>query len=254
MPYLPILLTAWLGLSSFHPPCDALIAPTVYVPRLYQASSLEAATATPETDAKSTFLQSLDPTVGLINDGSSTRTQLLNNVLEQGAGLPNPGSLASFASVAPGTWRVVYAPHMTTMAGLARGRFSVQYTLEEDGTIISHARYNFPLFNLYGYLSVSGTYGSVNDQVCRVDFDEAWMKSLDKNDNDGDYLAEEDDGPYPTIDSVPDSISKTIIRNVGRALFIEPFAVFPVSYLDEDLIVFDFELLGTRICAKRYKS
>ena len=66
-------------------------------------------------------------------------------------------------------------------------------------------------------------------------------------DNDNSF----EQGPYPNIDSVPDGISKTLIRNIGRALFIEPFAVFPVSYLDNELIVFDFELLGTRICARK---
>ena len=142
---------------------------------------------------------------------------------------------------------------------------------------LGHARYNFPLFNLYGYLSVSGTYGSdeiclnycmnshsvpvsyllnryslllksckpkVNDDVCRVDFDEAWLRTFDNDDS-------FEEGPYPDVTSVPDSISKTLIRNIGRALFIEPFAVFPVSYLDNELIVFDFELLGTRICARK---
>jgi len=81
---------------------------------------------------------------------------------------------------------------------------------------------------------------SVNDNVCRVDFDEAWIRKCDDSFN---------VQPYENIDSVPDSISKTLIRNMGKALFIEAFAVFPVSYLDNDLIVFDFELLGTRICA-----
>ena len=83
----------------------------------------------------------------------------------------------------------------------------------------------------------------VNNRVCRVDFDEAWIRSFD-NDSFG-------QGPYPDIERVPDSIMKSLIRNIGRALFIEPFAVFPVSYLDNELIVFDFELLGTRICARK---
>lgn len=83
----------------------------------------------------------------------------------------------------------------------------------------------------------------MNNVVCRVDFDEAWVRSFD-----GESF---DMGPYPDVASVPDSISKSFIRNVGRGLFIEPFAIFPVSYLDDDLIVFDFELLGTRICARK---
>ena len=88
----------------------------------------------------------------------------------------------------------------------------------------------------------------VNNEVCRVDFDEAWIRTFANNDE------STEQGPYPDIASVPDSISKILIRNIGRLLFIEPFAVFPVSYLDNDLIVFDFELLGTRICARKEGS
>ena len=86
---------------------------------------------------------------------------------------------------------------------------------------------------------------TVNDDVCRVDFDEAWIKMLD------DDTFEEQ--PYASIAEVPDSIVKTLIRNIGQALFIEAFAVFPVSYMDNELIVFNFELLGTRICARKEK-
>ena len=86
---------------------------------------------------------------------------------------------------------------------------------------------------------------TVNDDVCRVDFDEAWIKILD------DDTFEEQ--PYASIAEVPDSIVKTLIRNIGRAVFIEAFAIFPVSYMDNELIVFDFELLGTRICARKEK-
>mmetsp|Transcript_4672 Transcript_4672/g.10059 ORF Transcript_4672/g.10059 Transcript_4672/m.10059 type:complete len:243 (+) Transcript_4672:58-786(+) len=198
---------------------------------------------------KSKFLEALDPDRPYdLNARSETRTQLLNEVILKGSlpgggGLSNPGSVRSFSSVAPGTWRVVYAPHMTIMAGLFRGEFSVQYDLEENGTLTSHAKYKFPLFNLHGYLSTSGTYGSVNDDVCRVDFDEAWIRSFDDDSF--------EQGPYSDIGSVPNSIMKSLVRIIGRALFIEPFAVFPVSYLDDELIVFDFELLGTRICARK---
>ena len=83
----------------------------------------------------------------------------------------------------------------------------------------------------------------MNNVVCRVDFDEAWVRSFGGESSDR--------GPYPDIASVPDSISKSLIRSVGRALFIESFAIFPVSYLDDELIVFEFELLGTRVCARR---
>ena len=61
----------------------------------------------------------------------------------------------------------------------------------------------------------------------------------------------ENDEPYPKIESVPDSMLKSLIRTLGKAAFIEPFAVFPISFLDSETIVFDFELLGTRICARK---
>lgn len=88
---------------------------------------------------------------------------------------------------------------------------------------------------------------AVNNDVCRVDFDEAWLRLFEDQ-------VSSDEGPYNNITDVPNSTWKSFIRNMGRASFIEPFAVFPVSYLDNDLIVFDFKLLGTRICARKEKG
>ena len=136
---------------------------------------------------------------------------------------------------------------MTSIATLLNvADLSVQYILKDDRSIISHARYSFPLLNIHGYLSVSGTYNTVNnDTICRVNFNEAWIRSFIDNQSSINI------GPYQTIDNVPDSIIKSAIRNIGRLLFVEAVAVFPVSYLDEEFIVFDFELLGTRICARK---
>ena len=59
------------------------------------------------------------------------------------------------------------------------------------------------------------------------------------------------DGPYPFLDNVPESLSKNIITTLGNLFFVDIVSVFPVSYWDTDLVVFDFELLGTRICARK---
>jgi len=185
---------------------------------------------------KSRFFNSLD-CVNDLNKASKERTELLNDIIEKGDSVSNPGSRESFMPMAPGRWRVIYAPHMTTMAGLAGGQFSVQYDLNEDGTIVSHAKCDFPFFRFKGILSTSGTYDSVDNQICRVDFNEAWVQVREE--------------PYPNIESVPNSMFKTLIRNLGRAAFIEAFAVFPISFLDSEMIVFDFQLLGTRICARK---
>lgn len=211
---------------------------------------------------KRIFFESLD-TDGTLNEASKERTNLLNKMIagkvitenlnvipgnvsgeyKPSLSLKDPGLMQSFSKVASGTWKVVYAPHMTTISGLFGGKFDVQYTLNPDGTMVSHARYEFPIIKS-GYLSVSGTYGSVDENVSRVDFNKAWIKPLV-----GDNI--EYDMPYNSLDEVPDSFVKNAINSIGKAMFIDAFAMFPVSFLDDDTIVFDFELLGTRICAKK---
>ena len=103
-----------------------------------------------DTTTKSKFLQSLDIPYEL-NKGSKERTKLLNDVIDAGGGLLNPGSQESFESVATGSWRVCYAPHMTFMSGLARGEFSVQVSLTcyED-----HCFLNAILISMYHKSSV----------------------------------------------------------------------------------------------------
>jgi hypothetical protein len=55
----------------------------------------------------------------------------------------NPGALASILAIGPGTWKVVYAPHMTTIAKLAGNlQLDVQYILYEDQSIESHAKFS----------------------------------------------------------------------------------------------------------------
>lgn len=211
--------------------------------------------------SKDTFLDSLtyDNT---LNEGTKRRTELLNDMISNKMEVTikevlknqknsdttvsaiNPGSLASFLPVAPGTWKVVYAPHMTTIAKLAGGLdLDVEYILHADQTIESHAKFSsLPLGIKSVYLSVSGKYDSISDTVCSVEWDKAWVKLITNSD---------DDKPYASLSDVPDSPLKTAITNVGKVAFIRPFSIFPVSFLANDLTVFDFEALGTRICARK---
>mmetsp|Transcript_5442 Transcript_5442/g.8281 ORF Transcript_5442/g.8281 Transcript_5442/m.8281 type:complete len:272 (-) Transcript_5442:18-833(-) len=229
---------------------------------------------------KEAFLTSLDHLDDRLNEATTKRTDLLNQLIANkidssvdpqqksvvagnkqsddngnSMSIQNPGKWESMLPVAPGTWQVTYAPHMTTMAKLfGGGEFRVQYILHEDGTMESHARLDFPfLLGLRAlYLSVSGTYGSVSDDVCRVDFNEAWIKAIPMPSSEDGVVV--DDTPFANLSDVPDSPLRSIITNVGRTFFIENFSIFPVSFLDDDLIVFDFELLGTRICARKVSS
>ena len=135
---------------------------------------------------------------------------------------------------------------MGRLAVGGRDGFSpVLYDLKVDGTMISHARYDFPVVGS-GWLSVSGTYASQDEQdMCRVDFDKAWIKVVNSNEDDV------DDQPFASLDDVPSSLAKSVIQALGQLFFIDAVSIFPVSYLDQDLIVFDFKLLGTRIVARK---
>ena len=237
-------------------------------------------------------MSSLD-SLATLNDGTKERTRLLNDLVDnkqeigiqelmQSSSLWNqllktakggndndndmnaspsatkPGSLESMLPVAPGQWKVVYAPHMTTIRDLVRGNsvdsgmasLDVRYDMRPDQTITSHATFrDFPWMKPFGvrtvFLSVSGRYGSVDDdRVCFVEWDKTWVRVVANDDYDIDE-------PYATLEDVPTSMEKNVINAIGKVLFIRPFSVFPVSFLDQDLTVFDFELLGTRICARK---
>lgn len=191
--------------------------------------------------AKKNFIESLDdPTA--FNIATKDRTRLVSALAHENP-TPSPGSTKSFTPLAVGKWRIVYAPHIYTMARLGGGAFDpVHYILKPNGVMTSHARFEFPFVGS-GWLSVSGTYGSEDeDRVCRVDFDEAWIKIGNED---------PDDSPYESLESVAPSFWKDCIQALGKFFFIDSVSVFPVSYLDNDTIVFDFELLGTRICARK---
>lgn len=228
-----------------------------------------------EKDASSTALFRM-------NAPTEERTALVCAMTETNP-TPSPGSEESFASLAPGIWRVVYAPHIATFGIVASkllsavftssplfaknaetaatGRKSrshrdcslafdpVYYLLRPDGTMTSHARLVFNFGDdseSVVWFSVAGTYSSQdNDQVCRVDFDEAWVRS--STDSSQPVRLP----PYPSLELVPKSLGKNVINALGKFFFVDAVSTFPVSYLDDDCIVFDFELLGTRICAKK---
>lgn len=231
---------------------------TSLFPKSRGAKTTTTTTKTPSnnTSAKDRFLASLTD-LDTLNQHDKDRTRLLQEMVDSKNEVPiqeykrnadtrysiqDPASWQSMQSVAKGTWKVVYAPHMTTMAEIGGGSLDVSYILSEDGTMISHAVCTFPWLWPRGcvVLSVSGTFSSVSSTVCRVDFDRAWV-TLDSKE------------PYAAFEDVPENGSKDIISSLGQLFFLEQVSVFPVSWLDDNLIVFDFEQLGTRICAKKIK-
>lgn len=142
------------------------------------------------------------------------------------------------------------------------GQFDpVLYILQPNGKMVSHARYDIPLLGLKGWLSVSGSYSSEDEnQVCRVDFDRAWVRTIQDDIyaktsivNTTTKTSDQwyDHGPHESFEDVPNSLSKKIIQGLGQLGFVKSVSVFPVSYLDNNTIVFEFELLRTRICARK---
>lgn len=240
-----VQVQSWAPMTSKNPRANPLT--------LFASTASSNADAT--TTSKNAFLESLDY-LDRMNIHNTDRTRLLQDMIDNkveisvdeyvqgttytGVSIQNPASWESMQAVAKGTWKVVYAPHMTIMSNLAGGgTLGVSYILRQDGTMSSHAVCDFDWLP-FGrvILSVSGTWGTVSSQVCRVDFDRAWIT-----------LNQEE--PYATFEDVPDDDSKSIISFLGRLFFVEAVSVFPISFLDENLIVFDFELLGTRICARK---
>merc|ERR1712176_1163218 len=94
-----------------------------------------------------------------------------------------------------GKWKVIYAPHMSTIVSLFSGggknmkssspssvqqqpNLQVEYMFWKNGTTVSHATLDFdwlpkPFKPLI--LSTSGTFDSVDDdKVCSICFDQAW--------------------------------------------------------------------------------
>ena len=111
--YVPLLYTRLLE-------CDAFLQPSQIVKPTQRHDVQRFASTKPRDE----FLDSLDLSYEL-NANSPARTRLLQNLIDfgttpGGVNLSKPGSSEAFESVAPGTWKVVYAPHMTIAAGLLK--------------------------------------------------------------------------------------------------------------------------------------
>jgi len=218
------------------------------------------------------------PTISYDNPGSS-ETFLSSSSTEikatssYASNTETTSSTPTKSAMAAGKWKVIYAPHISTAANILNGKFDVQYDLfynDIDGsTVVSHAYYDFPIIGK-GYLSVSGTYGSVlketksnneeqtttatatttatgNEYYSKVDFNKAWIKPILQKSQES--QSQEESQPYESLNDVPDSIMKSIINEIGKRSFVESVAIFPVSFLDSNMIVFEFQLFGTKICA-----
>ncbi|KAL6763486.1 hypothetical protein V8C86DRAFT_2496193 [Haematococcus lacustris] len=149
------------------------------------------------------------------------------------------------ASAAPwqGTWKVFWAPHISSMSSSMMGAVfePILYKVSGDGSLVSNVRYQAPIVNA-GWLSASGSMRPKFDAAVEVNFDKFWV----------------DLGPDKLRPSLSGSAAAkrmlgldvdvdAVISSIGRAAFFPQFAVFPVHYLDNELAIFEFTPLKSRI-------
>lgn len=136
--YAPLLLSKLLECDAFLQPSHITI-PSVKPTQRHDVQRY----VTTKLEPRDEFLESLDLSYEL-NANSPTRTGLLQNLIDYGTNpggvnLSKPGRAETFESVAPGTWKVVYAPHMTTAAGLLKVCATTAYSFS-DTTSNEHPR------------------------------------------------------------------------------------------------------------------
>jgi len=146
----------------------------------------------------------------------------------------------------PGLWRVVYAPHMKTLGGLALTRFDVYYDIAAVGEVLelrSHVRFDTPFGA--GWLSAAGLVTALSGQLevpglgtrptTEVAFKDFWI-----------------DLGSPLPRSSPDA-SDSILQSIAAPFFVKRLSVFPTLLFDARLgiCVFRFPPLGVEIVAQR---
>mmetsp|Transcript_3440 Transcript_3440/g.4571 ORF Transcript_3440/g.4571 Transcript_3440/m.4571 type:complete len:233 (-) Transcript_3440:211-909(-) len=136
-----------------------------------------------------------------------------------------------------GTWQVVHAPHLAFLSNLALSKLRpVQYYLTKDMKMSSSVRYNSFIFG-YGWLSTAGYYNiSPGNKNVNIIWDKVWWNP--------EYL----ERPTPP----EDGFLPGLIQTLGIVGFSEPLSVFPVAYVDESIVTFNF--LGVKITATKVKD
>ena len=202
------------------------------------ALSLRPVQAAARAEAKAALL--LQPIAG----GDAKATDAINaaRALETLVALPSAisASLLEQPGDQLGTWQVCFAPHIRALSRLLQTDFDVFYLFRQDQVLLSNVRYSSRLFGS-GHLSTSGSYAvqttEAGEMICKIKWDRIWWDVSDG---------------APTLEGDRERhVLPAIIQVVGKAAFVEGASAFPLQYLDEDLCVFVFRLLGTKICAKR---
>lgn len=197
---------------------------------------------------KTRFLQEVKRQKPLSFPDPTYLDSLLQQVL-QNTPYTSPCDPTTLQRLSTGTWKVVYAPHINLLEKLLFTTFSVYYifpskydksSINRDGSVplTSFAYYESPVYG-NGHLNTAGKVLSQSENTCSVIWEKIWWDR--ETPENGPSLASETDK----------HILPRVIQALGEKGFIREVSTFPVSYLDEDLCVFDFMLTGTRIAAIR---
>jgi len=131
-----------------------------------------------------------------------------------------------------GTWRLLYAPHLVVLSTLFLSKIDVSYDFQKGSSIQANVKYRSPVFQK-GWLNSSGGIGLPQPKKAMVSFDKFWVD------------VGEMDKPMSGENLNP------AINFLGKILFFETIATFPVLYLDKDICIFRFPPLFSNLCARR---
>lgn len=135
------------------------------------------------------------------------------------------------------TWKIIYAPHISVLQKVLFTKFTVYYKfLSDQNSIESNVHYKSKLFGT-GWLNTAGKYQITPDGVCKLRWNNIWwdVRSVEQ-------------GPSALVNT-SEHVLPRVIQGFGETAFVESVSMFPLIYLDDDLCIFDFKLLGTRISA-----
>lgn len=141
-----------------------------------------------------------------------------------------------------GTWEVFTAPHISRMSSILGTKFQpIRYCLFGE-RITSNVKYSHPMFGS-GWLSAAGTMSRKYDDSVEINFHQFWI--------DGPETLRVDI-PSTTLSSPGGGLDiDSVISTLGRSAFFPQLAIFPILYLDEDMCVFEFPVLSSKIGVRK---
>ena len=156
----------------------------------------------------------------------------------------NPNAAVNFAD-ATGTWRVVSAPLIDKLSGLALTKFDITYRIgggAGGGTVGATVRYDSKLFG-GGWLCTDGSIRNDADATkptVRLEWERVWWQP-----------GGSPDAPPLDPDAEGAAALRPLIQAIGRAGFSPDLAVFPVRYLDAESGLAVFQWQGLTVAVRR---